>query len=167
MAKKKDKERTWSSHVLVPPAKQQLDNGYIHVIETDRGGTEFRAKRAKNDILAFYFRNGHITPEQLRAGNRFRVLYQYGFELRERYVLMRFGTSSGEVDDATLLDLVTDYRNAKKAIRSLKGKAVAHDVCCLGYPAGHRRMYHLREALDELAAHFQSSREKNTHPLDK
>jgi hypothetical protein len=148
-------EREWLKPTDEAFSKDRLKRLNAVVLDSDRGGIEIRVRRAQNDILGYYCRNGHITALQLRAGNRFRVLHHFGYELRERYVLMRYGAITGDVDDETLIDMVDQYRKARAAISGVKEKQIALDVCCFGVAAGrHGQMDRLRSALDDLIRHF-------------
>ncbi|MCE9567665.1 MAG: hypothetical protein K8U57_37160 [Planctomycetes bacterium] len=51
--------------------------------------------------------------------------------------------------------MLIEYKEAKAAIRGINEQRIAFNVCCMGERAGrHGQMKLLRNALDDLVAHF-------------
>jgi hypothetical protein len=159
-----EKERVVDGRIktIVLPTKERIAKGDLIVEETDRGGVHIRTKRAFNDPIHWYARNGHISTPQKRAGLKLYILWYHG-SMRSRHVLSRYdlerastyAVSSTPQDVDTHVEMQEAYHLAHKAITGVYEKKVALEVCCHGEKAGNRGgMMLLRRALDDLVKHF-------------
>ena len=160
-----DEERIIDGRVraIVLPTPERAAKGDLTVEETARGGVHIRVKRAFNDPLRYYARNGHLTDDQKHAGLRFYALWYRG-AFQVGYALMRYGERAGNPppDRDGHARSQEEYHFARKAIRGSRGKEIALRVCCYGEKAGRRgQMELLRLALDDLVRHFEELRRKS------
>jgi hypothetical protein len=142
----------------VPPTPERLSKGDILALEGDRGGLELRSLQFPLD---FYFRRGHISGPQYRAGKQLYALWFNSTE-RSRYVQWRYTREpTGTQDPDFHCAMRTAYFAARRSIRGVEEQRVAFSVCCMGDKAGKRGgMLRLRAALDDLASHFREERKK-------
>ena len=160
-----DEERVVDGRIktIVLPTPERAAKGDLDIEETGRGGVNIRVKRALNDVLQWYARNGHITDGQKYAGMKFHALWFHG-AFKTGHAIMKYGDRvSGTPDADGCAKAQQAYHYARKAIRGTREKEVALRVCCYGESAGKRgQMDLLRNALDDLAAHFESERKKQS-----
>jgi hypothetical protein len=124
----------------------------IIVIIGDRGGAEYRSQA---NLLDWYFHANHITFQQHRAGFKFYRLWHFTI-LRDRYVKCNYGNEiKGDTDYEDMAIIPHQFMEAKFSINNPNARIAAIDVCCHNVTPGARKMRLVREALDNLIAHFK------------
>ncbi|MDE2100266.1 MAG: hypothetical protein KGL39_23650, partial [Patescibacteria group bacterium] len=107
--------------------------------------------------LTFYVRKGLLKPIDERVGNHYAALWRHG-TMRNRFAQSkydeRFDTELhiGFDEQAAIL-----YKQATSAIRSIKHRKLALDVCCLGIVAGRGNIVILKQALKDLRIFFKKN----------
>lgn len=141
----------WMPEVL--PTKERFKKNDIEIINSARGGIEIRSKNF-NDRLGWYRSNGFITPLQMSAGKKFYILWFFG-GMKSKYAISKYNDMpNGNFETGQYEETQEQYILAKKAIRGVKEKKSAFNVCCIGDAAGRNSMNYLRSALDDLVKHF-------------
>lgn len=140
--------------------------GDVVTVETDRGGSE---RRSLSRPLEFYVARGHITGAQYRAGLRLNALFER--TAQSPFVQVQYRDQEGGEKATSFVPAgfgAVEYRAALAAIASKDAEKVAVLVCCADMPASgsveassirsakRRGMAHLRQALDDLARHFEA-----------
>lgn len=139
--------------VVLPP-KQQLDNGHVVAVASDRGGRELRA-RPYAFPLQVYLSRGQISGAQFLAGCRLAHHYRASRE-DARYVLMRYGRVAGGEFEAERVEANAQaFRAAMSAIRGMPERGLAFSVCCVDEYAGRGNLHRVTAALDDLHRHFK------------
>lgn len=135
------------------PLQWQIDSGHIRKTESERGGVEYRVRRRPyTEPLLWLIRNNKIDADQFRAGRRFYTLWYFG-GMSARPTLSRYGEVVGCVEAGAAEDLQRQYHFAREAIRGVKERRVAYEVCCEARGAG-KNLAYLIAALDDLVTHF-------------
>lgn len=136
------------------------------------GHSDDNRPRVKNLVqvpIDYYAMRDWIDERQYLAGAEFHKLWYYG-AIKLGYAQMKLASLPAGEANPDFLNIAADrYVKAKLAVRGLLPALVCYNVCCLGEWASylgpeelegrklkrHRKMDHLRSALDDLAEHFK------------